>query len=156
EQPIATRAPVLLTPTETTPEAQLPFAGREEEISTLVELWRRACKGAGSVAFISGETGIGKSRLASEVFRHLKRLRGQAFTGGTSHPENQPLQSILAIFRQLVPLLGQTDIADTDLAALLPVLPELGNVRRGTVRQNVDRDNDGDGLFEAFSASLRA
>jgi class 3 adenylate cyclase/DNA-binding transcriptional ArsR family regulator len=45
-----------------------PFLGREEELSLLVRRWSRAAAGRGQVALITGEAGIGKSRL-------LQRLR---------------------------------------------------------------------------------
>lgn len=43
------------------------FVGREAELSTLAELWRRACAGERQVLMIGGEPGIGKTRLAAET-----------------------------------------------------------------------------------------
>jgi class 3 adenylate cyclase len=43
--------------------ALTPFIGREQEIAVLVERWDRAAKGEGQVALLSGEAGIGKSRV---------------------------------------------------------------------------------------------
>jgi len=40
-----------------------PFVGREPEVALLVERWRDACSGEGKVALLSGEAGIGKSRI---------------------------------------------------------------------------------------------
>lgn len=57
-----------------------PMIGRDEELDLLLRRWRRARMGDGQVVLISGEAGIGKSRLAaeleghSEVGRHV-RLR---------------------------------------------------------------------------------
>jgi TolB-like protein/class 3 adenylate cyclase/predicted ATPase len=45
-----------------------PLVGREEEVEVLRRRWAQAKAGAGRVALISGEPGIGKSRLA-ETFR---------------------------------------------------------------------------------------
>ncbi len=42
------------------------FVGREEEIALLRRRWQRAATGAGRVVHISGEPGIGKSRLVRE------------------------------------------------------------------------------------------
>jgi class 3 adenylate cyclase/tetratricopeptide (TPR) repeat protein len=44
-------------------ETLTPFVGREPEIALLVERWRRALGGAGQIALLSGEAGIGKSRV---------------------------------------------------------------------------------------------
>jgi class 3 adenylate cyclase/predicted ATPase len=44
-------------------ETLTPFVGREQEIALLLERWHRAIKGEGQVALLSGEAGIGKSRV---------------------------------------------------------------------------------------------
>jgi TOMM system kinase/cyclase fusion protein len=41
-----------------------PFVGRETEVALLLERWRRARDGQGQAVLLSGEPGIGKSRLA--------------------------------------------------------------------------------------------
>jgi class 3 adenylate cyclase/predicted ATPase len=40
-----------------------PLTGREQEIALLLERWRRACEGEGHVVVLSGEPGVGKSRI---------------------------------------------------------------------------------------------
>ena len=45
-----------------------PFVGREQEIGLLLDRWRLASAGEGQVVVLSGEAGIGKSRI-SEVLR---------------------------------------------------------------------------------------
>jgi class 3 adenylate cyclase/tetratricopeptide (TPR) repeat protein len=49
-----------------------PFVGREDELETLLGLWRLAKHGNGQVAVISGEPGIGKSRLAVVLQERLR------------------------------------------------------------------------------------
>src|SRR5262245_55851450 len=49
-----------------------PLVGREEEIEILMRRWRRALAGSGQVVIVSGEPGIGKSRLASSLRQHLR------------------------------------------------------------------------------------
>ena len=44
-----------------------PFVGREPEVALLIERWRDACAGEGKVALLSGEAGIGKSRILTSV-----------------------------------------------------------------------------------------
>ena len=41
--------------------------GRDEEMEILLRRWERAKSGEGQVVLISGEPGIGKSRLAGEL-----------------------------------------------------------------------------------------
>jgi class 3 adenylate cyclase len=54
-----------------------PLVGREEELDLLVRRWRRAASGEGQAVLISGEPGIGKSRL-TVAFRD--RLAGEVYT----------------------------------------------------------------------------
>jgi DNA-binding response OmpR family regulator/class 3 adenylate cyclase/tetratricopeptide (TPR) repeat protein len=51
-----------------------PLVGREDEIELLCRLWRRAKDGRGKVVLLSGEPGIGKSRLTVAL---RERLHGE-------------------------------------------------------------------------------
>jgi len=51
--------------------ALTPLIGREEEIDLLLRRWVRAQAGDGQVVLISGEPGIGKSRITGELERRL-------------------------------------------------------------------------------------
>ncbi|SDT07801.1 adenylate/guanylate cyclase domain-containing protein [Bradyrhizobium canariense] len=44
-------------------ETMTPFVGREHEVGILLDRWRRATTGEGQVTLLSGEAGIGKSRV---------------------------------------------------------------------------------------------
>ncbi len=57
-----------------------PLVGREEELGLLQRLWERAKEGAGQVVLLSGEAGIGKSRLVQE-------LRARVLTEGATRIE---------------------------------------------------------------------
>jgi len=48
-----------------------PLVGREKELGLLLERWREAVQGRGQVVLLSGEAGLGKSRLALEVKKHV-------------------------------------------------------------------------------------
>ena len=54
-----------------------PLIGRDEELDLLERRWRQAKAGEGRVVLVSGEPGIGKSRLGAELAR---RIEGEPHT----------------------------------------------------------------------------
>ena len=47
------------------------LVGREEELEILLRRWSKAKTGGGQVVLLSGEAGIGKSRLTAALLEHL-------------------------------------------------------------------------------------
>jgi len=59
----------------------LPLVGRDEEIELLLRRWQQIKSGKGRAVFITGEPGIGKSRITTALQRNAceaKRTRGCA------------------------------------------------------------------------------
>ena len=54
------------------PAVLTPLVGREEEIELLLRRWQRARSGDGRVVLLSGEPGIGKSRIAAALHDELQ------------------------------------------------------------------------------------
>jgi len=52
----------------------VPLVGREEELSILLRRWDRAKRNEGQIVVVSGEPGIGKSRLVQDL---LKQISGE-------------------------------------------------------------------------------
>ncbi len=48
------------------------FVGRGDELQELLDLWQEAKYGEGRIAFLTGEPGIGKSRLALELQKQIE------------------------------------------------------------------------------------
>ena len=99
--------------------------------------WSRAARGSGSVAFLSGEAGIGKSRLAAELATLVRDQGGQTLVGATSHPEGEPYQSVVVALRAAVALVARARIDDAWLGALAAVLPELAGLREGLASEEL-------------------
>ena len=52
-----------------------PLVGRDEELDLLLRRWTRAVSGEGQIVLISGEPGIGKSRLVASLQERLREDR---------------------------------------------------------------------------------
>jgi chloramphenicol 3-O-phosphotransferase len=49
-----------------------PIVGRDQELALLLERWRQAEAGEGQMVLLTGEAGIGKSRIAEALFAALE------------------------------------------------------------------------------------
>ncbi len=87
--PLQAPAPVRDAAWGTLPSLDMPLIGREKELSQLAGACAGARAGQGGVILISGEAGIGKSRLVQEL---STRWRGQAlFLTGAGYRELQTM-----------------------------------------------------------------
>ena len=74
------------------------LVGREEELDLLLRRWSKAKSGEGQVVLLSGEAGIGKSRLTAALLERLAaephtRLRyfcSPQHTDSAFYPDHQP------------------------------------------------------------------
>jgi predicted ATPase/DNA-binding SARP family transcriptional activator len=143
------------------------LVGREPEMQELVAYLRRAQHGHGSVVFIAGEQGVGKSRLGDELAAHAQRNHIRILKGAVFESEGQLLYALFvgAIRSGLTPQIieriqQRLGPLTTDLARLLPEIahglpskhhrqePELGRLDIETGSQERQR------LFDAFAATF--
>ncbi|HLH92885.1 MAG TPA: AAA family ATPase [Xanthobacteraceae bacterium] len=60
--------------------APTPFIDRERETAIMLGCWQRAAAGEGQVLVVSGEAGVGKSRVIAEVCARIRRLESTTDT----------------------------------------------------------------------------
>jgi class 3 adenylate cyclase/predicted ATPase len=67
------------------PRGRTPLVGREQEVGLLLERWTQSTEGPGQVVLLSGEAGIGKSRLV-EVLRERVGREGATWLTSRCSP----------------------------------------------------------------------
>ena len=89
------------------PPLQVPFVGRSAEMATLSAALRSARAGAGSVHFIYGEPGIGKTRLLTE-FSRAASLDGARIASALcqSSDARRPLSAFVDLVPKLMTMPG--------------------------------------------------
>jgi tetratricopeptide (TPR) repeat protein len=114
------------------PAARLtPMTDRTSELGLLQESLRAAARGEGGVVAISGESGIGKTRLAEEIIHRAEKtgfrvLRGRRFEEELNAPYSHWVQAARAFVRDAPPPLiyKVCDKCGPEAVALVPELAE--------------------------------
>ncbi len=104
--------------------AVLPFVGRRDEMERLLETWNRVGRGRGACTFVSGEPGIGKSRLAFEFAHAVEDRGGRVLVGTTSSPEAVPYESVVDALRSALALVASLR-PSMALACVATLVPEI-------------------------------
>jgi DNA-binding SARP family transcriptional activator len=138
-----------------------PFVGRERELRELLVGFEESLAGEGRLFLISGEPGIGKSRLVDNLTRRARARGAEVLVGRCWEAGGAPaywpwVQALRAYVRGRDPelLRGQLGRGAADLAQILPELNEL----YGDLPAALSSDPEGARfrLFEATSSFLGA
>ena len=85
-----------------------PLIGREPDLATLVATYRRAAEGQGAVVLVSGEPGVGKSRLLYEFLRTVETTGGLELEAScVAYGRAMPYRPILELVRGYLGLLEE-------------------------------------------------
>ncbi len=79
-----------------------PFIGRERELDRLTGMLERTCNGAGSIAFVTGEVGTGKTALLAEFVRRAQGKWPELVIAQANSPMPGPVVDPYAPFRQVL------------------------------------------------------
>ncbi len=136
--------------------------GRLQELTTLHLLVEQACNGQAQVVLVSGEAGIGKSRLVAEVKTFAEAhgfllLKGQCFQADTTSPYTPLLDLFRAYFARQAPT-SLSNPMHSFAAPLSRLLPELAllfpDLTTLSAPSSANRQEERRQLFAAMSHFL--
>ena len=117
--------------------SQLPLVGRDSELRLIASLLRDARKGAGKTLIVSGEGGVGKTRILTEASAKARQdgwnvVTGRAYAVETGIPYALFSDALLPFIRSIEPgaLAVLTRGGAAELAYLFPALGSSGDRER--------------------------
>jgi DNA-binding SARP family transcriptional activator/predicted ATPase len=139
----------------------LPLVGRKAEWDCLLEYWRTTGRGPARLALISGEPGIGKSRLAEELLEWCGRRQGAVARARCYAAQGQLAFAPIAEWLRAEPLrAARAKLSKSQLAELARVLPEIlaedsSIARPRPLTESWERHHFYESLTAAFGAIKR-
>ncbi len=107
------------------------FVGRTKEMTLLKSLYEQARQGEGKVVLVTGEAGIGKSRLLKEFKISAQLQRSHCFTGSAYRDKVGPLEPFYEIFKELINYIKfRSDLSrelKLSFAVLFKLFPDLAD-----------------------------
>lgn len=128
------------------------FVGRKEEFAWLRSEWEQVKAGVGRCVVVSGEPGIGKTRLCEHVLR-LCAIQGARVLQGRSHASDQhlPYSAVIGMLLGNIDARDMTRLPPEWLAILVELLPEFKHLVAGAEQQDpLEGEGGRRRLYEAF------
>lgn len=129
------------------------FVGRAVELDVLLRAWKQAAGGTRQLALVSGDPGIGKTRLTSEVARQAAAEGGLILYGRCDEDLGVPYQPFAEALAGLAGSRGLDALrsaAEHRAADLAPLVPELLD-GPGAGREDLEPGEARYRLFTAFA-----
>jgi predicted ATPase len=129
------------------------LVGRECELNQARQMWQQAMISQGNLLMISGEAGIGKTRLMREIVTQVEVSGGQAFIGESQAEGNAPYAAFAQIILRALRVhqKDELDLTNLVIAELISITPEL-QVYFPDIPQNpaLDPESEQRRLFECI------
>ncbi len=103
------------------------YVGREAERAHLRDMWARACEGYTLVAVVTGEAGIGKSRLLAELAVDVHADGGRVLLGSCFEEAHRPYEPFAQLLDEQLATQPRSEVrrragGSSLLAAILPAI----------------------------------
>src|SRR6266498_595800 len=106
------------------PRGLTPLVGRESEVALLLERWEQAKASHGQVVLLTGDAGIGKSRLVQMLKEHVANESHTRWEcRSSSYFENTALYPMIDLFQRLLRFQAE-DTPNEKLAKLVQMLSQ--------------------------------
>jgi class 3 adenylate cyclase/tetratricopeptide (TPR) repeat protein len=116
-----------------------PLVGRDAELASLAEVWQRVKSGRGAVVHVTGEAGIGKSRIVLELVDRLgQQVGAEQIWQCSAHHQSTTLYPVIRFLERFIgldrsaPVARQLEViqraaagAELDAGEALPLLADL-------------------------------
>lgn len=125
--------------------------GREQELSQAIGLWQRSMAGQGQLLLISGEPGIGKTRMVRELTAYGEISGGKVIVGYCYAQERTPYGPIAQMVQTSMERWPDLDLPQEVMADLLTLVPELRLSFPGVPpNQRLDPETEQKRLFDSI------
>jgi DNA-binding SARP family transcriptional activator len=131
------------------------FVGRGVALQALRNAWESAARGSATTAIVSGEAGVGKSRLIAELTALAEAQGGRVMVGTTATIEAEPYQPVAEALRGALPLLRFDRLEPAKLAALSSLVPRVRELVPNVPQlQRQEPERDRQRLFDAIASTF--
>jgi DNA-binding SARP family transcriptional activator len=146
------------------PRGEPDFVGRDPELQELLGLWSHAIRGNSSCVLVTGEAGIGKTRLAAE-FAAAVRATGATVLRARCYEAERSLylQPVIEVVREatstVAPEVVRRAVGDRagSLSTLVPELSAtLGAVASGSAASEIERRRTFEAVAQLLGGLARA
>jgi class 3 adenylate cyclase/DNA polymerase III delta prime subunit len=131
------------------------YVGRPALIEKLDEYWRRATEGIARTVLLAGEPGVGKTRTAAELARHVHQQQGLVLYGRCEEGLGAPYQPFVEALDWYTANVPDNPVLGRLPGELARLLPDLVNRVRGLAKPTAsDPGSEEHRLFEATTSWL--
>jgi predicted ATPase len=134
------------------------FVNREKELGTLKSLFKKASEGKGTVVFIRGEAGIGKTRLIEEFENHILSESARFLRGkGLYREESSPYLPFIDALNQFF---AEKEEAETQSLGIMGLVSERLDTPMGVSvldekTEKIDLQTERNKMFETIYDLIR-